>query len=59
MVALGIGVFVVLVRRGHFQPVQRGITRAKTVVARRARRTFYGGSSEAHSNYAYDVRFMD
>lgn len=54
LVALAIGVFVVLIRRGHFQPVQRGINRAKTVVARKARRTFYGGPSEAHTNYAYD-----
>ena len=50
-----IAAFIILIRRGHFQPVRRGLNRARTVVAKRARRTFYSGSSEAHSNYAYDV----
>ena len=54
MVALVVGIFVILIRRGHFQPVRRGLNRARTVVTRQARRTFYGGSSEAHTNYAYN-----
>lgn len=55
LVALGLVVFVVLLRRGHFQPVRRGLTRAKTVVTRRARETFYGARSSLGgvNNYAY------
>lgn len=57
LVGLALAVFIILMRRGYFQPVRQGLHRAKTVVTRKARQTFYGGRFDglAHTKYAYDV----
>ena len=62
LVAVVLVMFVILIRRGHFQPVQRGISTARTIVVQKTREKLYGeaaGSRRRRQNaYVYDVRFL-
>lgn len=59
LVALAIGIFVLLVRRGVIHPQER-VQRVKRAVTRKYRQTVYGEAGaarrrgNAHSNPAYD-----
>lgn len=56
IVAIVVVIFVILIRRGHLQPVQRGIMRAGTIVARKTRQSLDSQQmTKAHTNHAYDV----
>lgn len=61
IVAVGIIIFAILVRRGVLSPPAQHISRIRETVRRRAQ-TIYGGLQEdrghtrGRSNYAYDVR---
>ena len=59
LVGVVIAIFIVLIRRGHFQPVRRRAARAKSAIVRKTRQTFYGKPSHTRNNvYTYDVSIL-
>ena len=59
LVAVVIAIFIILIRRGHFQPVRRRAARAKSAIVRKTRQTFYGKPSHTRNNiYTYNVSIL-